>query len=452
MICNHYVDDHKEQFPNGAALEDLEQIAKDFAFGKIARADVPEASMLNESDWLSVRLAYRQIRKRYYKIWPKGELRRQQTIVRDLSDYIAEGFVQREIWQACVVGLAAHELGHMLFAANATLDRVWKEATHSWSKARWKETLAVREGQRRLLSAPVLANQNGDDSYRAKFRDQRVPTFIVIDEAHNFAPEEPSNPLQARVSDKIAQIAAEGRKYGIYLILATQRPKKLRRGLLSECENSALLKIQSKVERTYAGEALGIPSDTTDQIGSFGSGTALMHGRWVPASIPIQTAPVRTVLGGGSLNSTYWTQSPEYDRIEPDTKHASHRTSSAHYAFSAKPGSVVLTVQQDLTTANDHESLGFITVRIGKPTHHFTTSGKMISKFSVIPTFCQAILLTTPAGVPDATIVASSGTTFDFNVHIKSKEYGVHLPPGEYKFQYELRCRDASSIMPNAAE
>lgn len=113
--------------------------------------------------------------------------------------------------------------------------------------------------------------------------DDRQPTFVIIDEAHNFVPDTPINTLQEQVSNRIAAIAAEGRKYGLFLVLATQRPSKLRKGLLSECENASLLKIQSKAERIHAAEVLGIPAETVEQISTFPPGTALLHTRTLGA-------------------------------------------------------------------------------------------------------------------------------------------------------------------------
>jgi DNA helicase HerA-like ATPase len=63
--------------------------------------------------------------------------------------------------------------------------------------------------------------------------DTRVPVFVVLEEAHNFIPEEPRNRAQAALRDQFRTIAAEGRKYGLFLILVSQRPDKLDHLILS---------------------------------------------------------------------------------------------------------------------------------------------------------------------------------------------------------------------------
>jgi DNA helicase HerA-like ATPase len=43
-------------------------------------------------------------------------------------------------------------------------------------------------------------------------------SLIVIDEAHNVCPAEPPDPLVALATDRAIRIAAEGRKFGLYLL------------------------------------------------------------------------------------------------------------------------------------------------------------------------------------------------------------------------------------------
>ena len=49
----------------------------------------------------------------------------------------------------------------------------------------------------------------------------------MIDEAHNVCPAEPGDPLTALVTADAIRIAGEGRKFGLYLIVVTQRPQKV---------------------------------------------------------------------------------------------------------------------------------------------------------------------------------------------------------------------------------
>ncbi len=77
-------------------------------------------------------------------------------------------------------------------------------------------SLPIREEQS-LVAAVVLG-----DLWRR--RAERRPVLIVIDEAHNVCPAEPPDLLIALATDHAIRIAAEGRKFGLYLLVSTQRP------------------------------------------------------------------------------------------------------------------------------------------------------------------------------------------------------------------------------------
>ncbi len=76
-------------------------------------------------------------------------------------------------------------------------------------------------------------------------REQRTPTLIVIDEAHNLCSAQPSGPVHAALTNRLIQIAAEGRKYGLWLLLSTQRPSKIHPQVLTQCDNLALMRMNS---------------------------------------------------------------------------------------------------------------------------------------------------------------------------------------------------------------
>lgn len=59
-----------------------------------------------------------------------------------------------------------------------------------------------------------------DALYKKETKDYFPPFFIVTDEAHNFAPKGYDCPSKS----VLKEISQEGRKYGVFMILATQRP------------------------------------------------------------------------------------------------------------------------------------------------------------------------------------------------------------------------------------
>jgi DNA helicase HerA-like ATPase len=76
--------------------------------------------------------------------------------------------------------------------------------------------------------------------------------LIVIDEAHNVCPAEPPNPLLAMAAADAIRIAAEGRKFGLYLLASTQRPQKIAENVLSQADNLVLMGCRALIQARAA--------------------------------------------------------------------------------------------------------------------------------------------------------------------------------------------------------
>jgi len=133
----------------------------------------------------------------------------------------------------------------------------------------------------------------------------RLPTLVVLDEAHHWAPAEGGDAQVRALRSCLLEIAAEGRKYGLWLIVATQRPSKVAPGLLSECENACLLRLQSPVEHTAAADTWGVPLETIQRTAHFEPGQGLLLGRWVAAPVAFHAARPRTAQAGGNLRDEW---------------------------------------------------------------------------------------------------------------------------------------------------
>jgi hypothetical protein len=153
------------------------------------------------------------------------------------------------------------------------------------------------------------ARQNWWESMVENMDDTRVPVFVVLEEAHNFIPEEPRNRAQAALRDQFRTIAAEGRKYGLFLILVSQRPDKLDHLILSECANKAIMRLDSRTIVQLVREKLGLQDidpymlDRTIQIKK---GRVLITGQWTSRPEIFYCAARRTLQGGRDLQKKYW--------------------------------------------------------------------------------------------------------------------------------------------------
>jgi len=130
-------------------------------------------------------------------------------------------------------------------------------------------------------------------------REERRPVLLVIDEAHNLCSPQLDSPVAIAVRERLVQIAAEGRKFGLWLLLSTQRPSKVHPGIISQCDNLALMKMSSPIDleglATYFGYA---PTGLIARSPWFRQGEALFAGGFVPAPTLLKMNARVTPEGG----------------------------------------------------------------------------------------------------------------------------------------------------------
>ncbi|PKH41057.1 ATP-binding protein [Nocardioides alpinus] len=133
-------------------------------------------------------------------------------------------------------------------------------------------------------------------------RADRTPTLLVLDEAHNLCPAEPSGTMQAALVDRLIQIAAEGRKYGLWLLLSTQRPSKLHPQVLSQCDNLVLMRMNSRADLAELATVFGsVPHEMLDASPTFTQGEALVAGPLAPVPTLLRMGDRITVEGGSDV-------------------------------------------------------------------------------------------------------------------------------------------------------
>jgi DNA helicase HerA-like ATPase len=105
-----------------------------------------------------------------------------------------------------------------------------------------------------------------------------VPILLVYEEAHKYVPN--SDLLKFRASKKsIERIAKEGRKYGVTLLLASQRPSEISETIFSQCNNFIAMRLTNPVDQGYVQKLLpDTLGSLTSQMTSFKQGEALLVG------------------------------------------------------------------------------------------------------------------------------------------------------------------------------
>tara|TARA_R110002110_G_scaffold98919_4_gene253024 strand:- start:6814 stop:8856 length:2043 start_codon:yes stop_codon:yes gene_type:complete len=93
------------------------------------------------------------------------------------------------------------------------------------------------------LASAVVSRLIFDRMRRADPRNV-MPVHLILEEAHRYIAEKPSRfAIDAGLT--FQRIAKEGRKYGAFLMVASQRPSELSKTVLSQCNNFIIHRIQN---------------------------------------------------------------------------------------------------------------------------------------------------------------------------------------------------------------
>jgi len=137
--------------------------------------------------------------------------------------------------------------------------------------------------------------------FDAKFRKEpwaRLPVFVFVEEAHRFAapPDEGGGKFSR---DILARIAAEGAKFGVFLTVISQRPRRLDPDILANCSNMAILRVvNAQDQRTIQAASESFSEDLLGDLPALEQGEAVLVGPFVPVPVMVRTATRETMHGG----------------------------------------------------------------------------------------------------------------------------------------------------------
>lgn len=86
-----------------------------------------------------------------------------------------------------------------------------------------------------------------------EYREKRgsFPIALVLEEAQNYIPEIDKNNKKSITKKVFEKIAREGRKFGVSLLVSSQRPSELSKTILSQCNTFIVHKLQNPEDQKY---------------------------------------------------------------------------------------------------------------------------------------------------------------------------------------------------------
>ena len=160
-------------------LRGLIEVADRFANQNINLERYEYVKSLTREHWEAVQATLLDLLRKHAALWYAPQTYGKQASP-DLCDFIDLPFVstnesENHPWQALLLGLDAATPPDARLVAEVTLWRLWKRVKEARS-------IALRQSESRVF---------------------RVPTFVVVDEAHTFAPADPTDALTKRVTERL---------------------------------------------------------------------------------------------------------------------------------------------------------------------------------------------------------------------------------------------------------
>lgn len=105
-----------------------------------------------------------------------------------------------------------------------------------------------------------------------------MPILLVLEEAHKYVPKSDLARFKAS-KNSIERIAKEGRKYGVTLLLASQRPSEISETIFSQCSNFVAMRLTNPEDQNYIRRVLPDTfGNLTSNLSSLQTGEALLMG------------------------------------------------------------------------------------------------------------------------------------------------------------------------------
>jgi len=135
--------------------------------------------------------------------------------------------------------------------------------------------------------------------------DKRHPVALFCDEAHLYIPEQVTSSAAENSIAIFERIAKEGRKYGVGLVVISQRPAEVNRTVVSQCNNLIAMRLTNGDDQAVVRRLL------PDSLGGFGdllpvldTGEALVVGDAILLPTRVRVVPPVNEPRSGTIN--FW--------------------------------------------------------------------------------------------------------------------------------------------------
>lgn len=115
---------------------------------------------------------------------------------------------------------------------------------------------------------------------RAQLTDEIPPLLCVVEEAHNFIPSAGEGQANTPSVEIIRKVITEGRKFGVGLLLISQRPSRLDETTLSQCNTYMIFRLVNPRDQSFVEKVMeNLTRADSRLLPGFGPGQGIISGQ-----------------------------------------------------------------------------------------------------------------------------------------------------------------------------
>ncbi|MCD6409199.1 MAG: ATP-binding protein [Candidatus Verstraetearchaeota archaeon] len=120
---------------------------------------------------------------------------------------------------------------------------------------------------------------------RRAARREILPTLLIVEEAHLYL----ATNLNTRAKRSLEKIAREGRKYGVGLVIVSQRPRGIDPNVLSQVNSICVLRIRQPEDQRHIKESSEwFTEDMYSALPTLETGESVLLGEWVKMPVAVK--------------------------------------------------------------------------------------------------------------------------------------------------------------------
>jgi DNA helicase HerA-like ATPase len=132
-----------------------------------------------------------------------------------------------------------------------------------------------------------------DDIFEAKLKNELTyPVLLLLEEAHNFVPGKQNTIAEQNAIRITKQIAQEGRKFGVGLMLISQRPSRLDETTLAMCNSYIIMRMLNPADQSFVRKVIeSLEEEEIKMLPKLNDGEAILSGQFTSFPILVKIKP-----------------------------------------------------------------------------------------------------------------------------------------------------------------